>query len=60
MSRKHFEAIARVIARIQDYNTRKNTAVDMANTLAQFNSEFRETTFLRACALSEDDCKANH
>lgn len=52
MTRKHFAAIAAVIARIPDTKTRSETAVNLALEFIRFNPEFNRQKFLVACGCS--------
>lgn len=51
MSRKHFVAVAKVIAAITDKTERRRTAEELATVFAGLNSEFRRSTFLDACGV---------
>jgi hypothetical protein len=51
MTRKHFEAIAQAIAKIEDLDTRVMIAEAMARTCAQANPRFNQTKFFEACGV---------
>ena len=55
MSKKHFEFIAKVIARIWRKSERCMIALDTAVELKKDNSLFDERKFLKACECSRDD-----
>lgn len=49
VSRKHFKAIADAIAKIPDYDTRKQVASEIATACAAVNKEFSRSKFYEAC-----------
>jgi hypothetical protein len=49
MTRKHFQAIADVIATIESKKVREEVAKDMAYAVGRFNSNFNRQRFLDAC-----------
>ena len=55
MTRKHFEAVARVIAKIEDPAQRARTCKDAIYELRQFNPQFDRYRFERACGVGTDD-----
>lgn len=54
MTRKHFQAVARVIAAIEDPGVRRRVCLDAIRELRQFNSSFDRYRFERACDAEED------
>lgn len=60
MSRKHFRAVASVIADIADLEERRRTCLEMARELRQFNGMFSMSTFVEACGVDLDrrECKS--
>lgn len=53
MTRQHFQAIARVIAAIEDPGLRRRVCLDMIGELCQFNSNFDRYKFKQACGVEE-------
>lgn len=49
MTRKHFEAFAKAVARIADNDERKRTALLVANVCERFNASFSREAFFAAC-----------
>jgi len=49
MTKKHFEALARSIAAIEDPKSRKDAAIAVMNACALFNQNFDAGRFLAAC-----------
>lgn len=49
MTKKHFKALAREIAEIEDMTARKIAALAVARACAQFNPAFNRDLFLIAC-----------
>ena len=54
ISRKHFRAIAEVVATIEDNPTRWRVASRLATILAETNSQFDSAKFRRACDNREE------
>ena len=50
MTRKHFIAIARCVAKIGNAETRRTLAADLADEFAKANKDFDRDRFLQACA----------
>ncbi|WP_019629691.1 hypothetical protein [Actinomadura atramentaria] len=53
MTRKHFAAVADVIAGIEDEQIRRQVAREMAYAVGRFNSLFNRSRFLEACNAAE-------
>jgi len=49
LERKHFQAIADIIADIQNDKERTETAQHFADNLRAYNNKFNESRFLAAC-----------
>ena len=49
MTKKHFEALARITASISSDSTRAMVAVDQATYFASVNPNFDTTRYLTAC-----------
>lgn len=49
MTRKHFKAIAEVIAAIEDKETRRQVATALAVVYAETNPAFSRTRFVNTC-----------
>lgn len=49
MTKKHFEALARITASISNDSTRAMVAVDQADYFASINPNFDRTRYLTAC-----------
>jgi hypothetical protein len=52
MTRKHFQAIARIIAAIEDPTQRTRTCQDAIRELRQFNPLFDRYKFEEACGVT--------
>ncbi len=53
VTRKHFAAVADVIAGIEDEQIRRQVAREMAYAVGRFNSLFNRSRFLEACNAAE-------
>lgn len=53
MTRKHFQAVARVIAAIEDPDVRRQVCTDAVRELRGFNSLFDRYRFEKACGVEE-------
>ena len=53
MTRQHFQAVARIIAAIEDPEVRKQVCLDAIRELRGFNSNFNRQRFERACGVEE-------
>lgn len=53
MTKKHFEALAREIAKIEDQAARESAALAVVRAVAEFNDRFNVGRFLRACNVPE-------
>ncbi len=51
MTRQHFKAVANVIAAIKDPDQRRESCYDAIRELRQFNSNFDQYRFKKACGL---------
>ncbi len=51
MTRRHFQAVANVIAAIKDPDQRRESCYDAIRELRQFNSNFDRQRFEKACGL---------
>lgn len=51
MTKKHFEALARAIAAIDDEKSRRDAAIAVMNACALFNPQFDAGRFLVACGV---------
>ncbi|QYD70116.1 hypothetical protein KZJ38_07350 [Paraburkholderia edwinii] len=49
MTKKHFEALAREIAKIHDANARREAAIAVARVCHEFNPTFNIARFYAAC-----------
>lgn len=54
MTRQHFQAVARVIAAIEDPAVRKQACMDAVRELRGFNSNFNRYRFEKACGVEEE------
>lgn len=54
MTRRHFQAVARVVAGIKQPEVRRSVCLDAIRELRQFNSNFDRYRFERACDAEED------
>lgn len=55
LTRQHYEAVARVIAAIEDPGQRRRTCLDAVRELRRFNSNFNQHRFEKACGVEEED-----
>jgi len=52
LTRKHYEAIAEVVARIEPIETRRQVSLELSNVFAIDNSRFDRQRFREACRLA--------
>lgn len=55
MTRQHFQAVARVIAAIEDPGVRRRVCLDAIRELRQFNNNFNQGRFERACGIEGEE-----
>jgi hypothetical protein len=55
MTRKHFNAFAKRISRIEDSDKRLKVAMVVADVCYEFNHRFDWCTFRKACGLDKDE-----
>lgn len=51
MTRKHYEAVARVVAAIEDPEQRVKSCRDAVRELRGFNANFNVSRFVKACGV---------